>query len=114
MDETKTIEEKYRALADRLDEATLRLLAAVEARVLGHGSVSTVASAWGCRVLPFMPGCTSWLRRRHRSSRLLAVGGVRAKGGGRKKLTSKDPTLLRDLDALVEPTTRGDPRSPLR
>ena len=42
------------------------------------------------------------------------TGRVRAKGGGRKKLTSKDPTLLRDLDALVEPTTRGDPRSPLR
>ena len=25
-----------------------------------------------------------------------------------------DPTLLRDLEALVEPTTRGDPGSPLR
>src|SRR5207247_2997351 len=26
----------------------------------------------------------------------------------------KDPTLLADLEALVEPTTRGDPESPLR
>ena len=34
--------------------------------------------------------------------------------GGRKKLKDKDPTLLRDLDALVEPTARGDPMSPLR
>ncbi len=25
-----------------------------------------------------------------------------------------DPTLLHDLEALVEPTTRGDPESPLR
>src|SRR6266480_422964 len=25
-----------------------------------------------------------------------------------------DPTLLADLEALVEPTTRGDPESPLR
>lgn len=33
---------------------------------------------------------------------------------GRKRLTVKDPTLLRDLDALVEPSTRGDPQSPLR
>src|ERR1700759_4971028 len=39
---------------------------------------------------------------------------VRAKGGGRKRLTDKDATLLRDLDALVEPTARGDPMSPLR
>jgi hypothetical protein len=27
---------------------------------------------------------------------------------------SKDPSLLSDLEALVEPTTRGDPQSPLR
>src|SRR6266571_1671727 len=39
---------------------------------------------------------------------------VRAAGGGRKKLTAKDAHLLRDLDALVEPTSRGDPMSPLR
>ena len=39
---------------------------------------------------------------------------VRAKGGGRKKLTDKDPTLLSDLKNLVEPLTRGDPGLPLR
>src|SRR6201990_3739754 len=38
---------KYRALAGRLDEATLRLWAAVEARTLGRGGVSTVAKAIG-------------------------------------------------------------------
>jgi hypothetical protein len=44
----------------------------------------------------------------------LERGRVRAPGGGRKPLASGDPTLLRDLDALVEPTTRGDPMSALR
>jgi hypothetical protein len=39
---------------------------------------------------------------------------VRQPGAGRKTAVSKDPTLLRDLEALVEPTTRGDPESPLR
>jgi hypothetical protein len=39
---------------------------------------------------------------------------IRAPGGGRKKLVDTDPTLLADLDALVEPTSRGDPMSPLR
>jgi Rhodopirellula transposase DDE domain len=39
---------------------------------------------------------------------------VRQAGGGRKKLTERDPTLLRDLEALVDPDTRGDPMSPLR
>ena len=43
-----------------------------------------------------------------------AARRVRAQGGGRKRLTEKDATLLGDLDALVEPTARGDPQSPLR
>ena len=34
--------------------------------------------------------------------------------GGRKALTEKDTALLSDLEALVEPSTRGDPESPLR
>ncbi|TME96154.1 MAG: hypothetical protein E6I52_21700, partial [Chloroflexi bacterium] len=42
------------------------------------------------------------------------VQRVRAPGGGRKPLTTEDPTLVHDLEALVEPVTRGDPRSPLR
>src|SRR5208337_3104009 len=35
-------------------------------------------------------------------------------GGGGKKLVEKDPTLLADLMAMVEPDARGDPMSPLR
>jgi transposase len=50
------------------------------------------------------PSASSGARRRR----------VRAQGGGRKRLTDKDATLLGDLDALVEPTARGDPQSPLR
>ena len=42
-----------------------------------------------------------------------AEGRIRRPGGGRKKKTSNDPTLLKDLKALVEPTTRGDPMRPL-
>lgn len=38
----------------------------------------------------------------------------RAIGGGRKKLIEKGASLLHDVDALVEPSTRGDPMSPLR
>lgn len=115
MDATQVIEEKFRALSGRLDEATLRLWAAVEARALGHGGVSTVASAVGLsrttiyaglRELAMAPGGGEPVTVR--------MSRVWAKGGGRKRLTVKDPTLLRDLDALVEPTTRGDPQSPLR
>jgi hypothetical protein len=34
--------------------------------------------------------------------------------GGRPRLEDVDPTLLLDLDDLVEPDSRGDPMSPLR
>jgi len=116
-----TIEDKYRVLAGRLDEATLRLWAAIEARSLGRGGVSTVAKAIGMSRTTIYAG----LEELASTSAPLAsippasVGGtskrrIRAKGGGRKKLTDKDATLLRDLDALVEPTARGDPQSPLR
>ena len=39
---------------------------------------------------------------------------IRAPGGGRKKSVEKDPTLVSDLETLIEPTSRGDPESPLR
>ena len=41
------------------------------------------------------------------------AGRVRKSGGGRKKKSSRDPTLAADLKRLVEPVTRGDPMQPL-
>lgn len=41
-------------------------------------------------------------------------GRIRRAGGGRKTAVSQDSSLLRDLELLVEPSTRGDPESPLR
>lgn len=43
-----------------------------------------------------------------------ASGRVRRPGGGRKKAVDKDPTLLADLERLVDSGTRGDPMSRLR
>jgi hypothetical protein len=45
---------------------------------------------------------------------LAAAGSTRRSGGGRKPATHKDPGLVPDLLALVDPTSRGDPESPLR
>jgi len=44
---------------------------------------------------------------------MLSPGRVRRSGGGRKTLRVKDPTLLTDLQNLIEPATRGDPENPL-
>ena len=116
MGDLSAIEAKFLALSGRLDEATLRMWAATEARSRGRGGVSAVAKAIGMSRTTIHAGlaelksaalATPAIKREVRPR-------IRAAGGGRKKLTAKDADLLRDLDALVEPTTRGDPMSPLR
>ena len=118
MDDVATvIAEKYRALSGVLNETSLRLWAAVEARSLGHGGVSTVSRAVGLSRTTIYAGLSE-LESGKPPSSLEKTGEVsprvRAPGGGRKKLVEKDASLLRDLDALVDPASRGDPMSPLR
>jgi transposase len=112
MDAAQTVKEKYEALSGRLNEATLRLWAAAEARALGRGGVTTVAKASGLSRTTIYAG----LRELDAppSGRAQSPERIRARGGGRKRLIDKDRGLLTDLDALVEPSTRGDPQSPLR
>jgi transposase len=112
MDATQTVREKYEALSGRLNEATLRLWAAAEARALGRGGVTTVAKASGLSRTTIYAG----LRELDAppSGRAQSPERIRARGGGRKRLIDKDRGLLTDLDALVEPSTRGNPQSPLR
>lgn len=114
MDNMATIEAKYQALLGRLDEATLRAWAAIEARSLGRGGVSLVAKATGLSRTTIYVGMKELLVSVPTACKHGGQLRVRATGGGRKKLIDKDVSLLNDLDALVEPTTRGDPMSPLR
>jgi hypothetical protein len=109
------IEAKFQALSGRLDEATLRMWAATEVRSLGRGGVSAVAKAIGMSRTTIHAGLAELKAVASApEGKTEARPRVRASGAGRKKLTAKDGNLLHDLDALVEPTTRGDPMSPLR
>ena len=100
---------KYRALAPALTERARRLWAATEARAAGRGGITVVARATGMAHSTIRRG----LREVEAGDRL-APGRIRRPGGGRKRTLDKDPTLLRDLEGLVEPTASGDPQSPLR
>ena len=113
MDNIAIIEAKHQALCRRLDEATLCLWAATKERSLDHGGVSTVAKATGLSRTAIYTGLAK-LKVALPMKQRQAATRIRAAGGGRKTLTAKDTNLLRDLDALVEPTSRGDPMSPLR
>ena len=114
MDAEQMIGEKYRALSDRLNEATLRVWLATEAQALGRGGVSAVARATGVSRTTIHAGLKELRSVEAKRGSERQRERVRSKGGGRKKLSAKDTSLLDDLDALVDPATRGDPQSPLR
>jgi transposase len=100
---------KYKALAPTLTERARRIWAATEARAAGWGGIAGVTRATGISYSTIQRGLQELKTRRR-----LAPGRIRRPGGGRKKTVDKDPTLLTDLEGLVEPTASGDPMSPLR
>jgi hypothetical protein len=106
------VREKFAVLDAVLDKQGRRLWAATEAKAMGHGGQTIVAQATGLSRRTIYQGLREL---QHPAGRgLKASQRVRRPGGGRKPLTHHDPPLLAALEALVEPTSRGDPESPLR
>ena len=114
----ETVKQKAEALFPLLHEKARRRWAACEARALGYGGISIVAAATGLS----RPTIRRGLAELDSSTGTAAgpadeeeddAGRIRNPGAGRPLLTQEDPTLLQDLQRLVDPTTRGDPMSPL-
>jgi hypothetical protein len=106
------IRRKFRSLRPEMDERMRRQWAASEAGDLGWGGVTVVATATGLSRPTIIAGRRELeLPTKQRATEAMRV---RRPGGGRKALTETDPGLLAALEALIEPTTRGDPESPLR
>lgn len=109
------IGQRWAVMRDALDERQRRLLAAAEAKVLGRGGVSAVSVATGVSRTTIMAGLGEIEAMQSRDgTEKQTVTRARQSGGGRKKIETKDETLLPDLLSLVDSTTRGDPESPLR
>jgi hypothetical protein len=108
----ESIRGKFQALRPFLDERARRVWAATEAAALGRGGVVWVAQATGLARSTLYEGERD-LQEQAAAAREPARR-IRRPGGGDKPLTTKDPTLLADLEALVDPLARGDPDSPLR
>ena len=109
----ENIRRKFERVSGVLNERGRRVWAAAEAEALGYGGQSIVAKATGLsRVTLHREGIErgedTFALYPHHPDRM------RKRGGGRKKRTQPEPGLLLALEALVEPTTRGDPGSPLR
>jgi hypothetical protein len=101
------IRERFSAVAPFLDERGRRLVAAAEAFAAGYGGIAAVAMATGLAASTIGRGLKELAQDE-------PARQVRRPGAGRKPAIVKDSTLIEDLEALVEPTTRGDPGSPLR
>src|SRR5439155_1941317 len=108
------IRNKFDLLRPLLNERLRRQWAACETLTLPRGGATLLAQATG------LSRTTIWAGRkelRHQAAlppEEIQPERVRAPGGGRHLVEDDDPTLLRDLETLVEATTRGDPHSPLR
>jgi hypothetical protein len=117
MIEASTVEilrSKYEWLRPLLNERLRRQWAAAEALALGWGGSSAVADATGLSRTTIWCGIVDLRRQAHLSEEEIAPHRVRGMGAGRPTCVVGDPSLLSALEALVNPTTRGDPMSPLR
>ena len=103
------ITRKYQALSRALNERQRRLWAAAETMSLGYGGLAIVSRATGISHVTIRQGIKELEEEQH-----LPPERSRRSGGGRKKGCELQPTLKPSLDAIVEPTAKGDPMSPLR
>lgn len=110
----ESLSKKFNLLKGELDERSRRIWAASEASAIGHGGIKTVSRATGIAESTIRIGKKDLEQGIVPKSRENEVRRIRRKGGGRKPLAAYDESLISALDALVEPTTRGDPMSPLR
>ena len=107
----KQLQEKYQAIKDSLNERSRRLWCATEARAIGKHGVSMVSFV--TQVSP--PTIYAGIRElRRKSSRKKLGQRIRRKGGGAKTILSKRPEVIKALESLIEPSTKGDPMTPLQ
>ncbi len=99
---------KFSILFPHLDERQRRMLVAAEARALGRGGIAMAARAAG------MSRTTVQQAVRELDEGFEVSTRIRRPGAGRKPLATTQRGLLKALEALVDPGTRGDPESPLR
>jgi Rhodopirellula transposase DDE domain len=108
------IRNKFELLRPLMNERLRRQWAACETLTLPRGGVTLVAQATGLARTTIWAGRRELRQQAERPPEALQPERARSPGGGRHLAEDDDPTLVRDLEALVEATTRGDPQSPLR
>jgi hypothetical protein len=117
MDTTSLVESvrnKYELLCPIMNERMRRQWAASEALSLSRGGITLVAQATGLSRTTITAGIRELGTQADLPPEEVCPQRSRRLGGGRRPLVVNDPTLIKDLETLVEPATRGDPESLLR
>lgn len=104
-DAIKFFKKKFSFVRDHLNERTLRIWSATEAKMFGHGGVTALSKVTGLSRATIHRGLKDL------KSKKIPIENIRKPGAGRKKLIVTDENILGDLEALLEPATRGDPES---
>ncbi|MFB5760618.1 ISAzo13 family transposase [Paenibacillus medicaginis] len=104
-----TVKQRYEQLYPFLNELQRRLFVATEALAYGRGGIAFIERELGVSHKVIQQGI-----RELEHPEQIDKDRIRKPGGGRKRTVDTDPTLLQDLQALIDPVTRGEPDSPLR
>jgi transposase len=110
MEEQSGIRRRHEILQPLLDERSRRLVLAAEAAALGRGGITAVARATGAS----RPMIARGISEIESTEQPLPKGRIRRSGAGRKRTAEQDPSLLSDLEGLIDPMSRGEPDSALR
>ena len=100
---------RYEYIVPYLSEKEKRIWVAAESHAIGRGGNTIVQQATGISRVTINNG-----KKELSAKADTIINRVRKVGGGRKKLIDKDPSLIKELDKLINPFTRGDPESTLR
>ena len=105
------VHQKWLALSKTMDERMRRLWSGAEAEAIGWGGLAAVSRATGLAISTVQKGRNELRAGASPSD----VVNVRRRGGtGRPLHEVTHPNLVPALLQLVDPSTRGDPESPLR
>lgn len=104
---------RYQNIKWALDEKLRRLFVANEAMALGHGGITITQKATGVARNSIKQGIKELKNHENIIDEECAPNRIRKVGGGRKPTVNNDENIKIALKKLVEPTTLGDPESPL-
>jgi transposase len=106
------LDERIKKVVALLNEKQRRQYLAIESEIIGHGGLLEVSKVSGLSRKAIIKG----------KKELLSVPAnensqnerIRKEGGGRKNLKEKEPGLIKALELLLEPVTRGHPETVLK